>query len=134
MAFKKSIISVNTESVHSALVLKSDKRVLVNSEGFMYHLTHETVDGMMDRHIRYWRGEASGYSSYSLKQPCVSIIKAFGISVLRGSLWKGWAIFALSCAYLAYHLMSFVYIWEKKYGDASNLYSKIRNDLYNQWK
>lgn len=134
LAFRKSVIRINPSSVHCALYFSSNKTLTVKADGYMYHLTHATVDGMMDRHIRYWRGEAEGYCTESLKIPLKAIIRAFINTFKKGSLFKGWDIFALFCAYMAYHLMSFVYIWEKKYCNAPQLYDDIKKDVINQWK
>lgn len=133
LAFRKSVIRIDTTSVHSALYFSSSNTLFVDGEGYMYHLTHETVDGMMDRHIRYWRGEAEGYESSSFKGPFKSILRGLYDTFRRGGYWKGWDIFALVCAYMAYLLMSFVYIWEKKRSNAPVIYSSIRDEVYNQW-
>lgn len=76
LAFRKSTIQINDNSVHNALSIKGSNGIMVEG-GYMYHLTHETVDGMMDRHIRYWRGEANCFSGETLRWPCYSIFLHF---------------------------------------------------------
>ena len=133
LAARKSVIRIDETSVHGALYFSSSNNYCVEGYGSMYHLTHETADGMMDRHIRYWRGEAAGFDSQSFKGPLKLITKNFLLTVKRGGYWKGWDIFALVCAYLSYFLMSFVYIWEKKRSKAPEVYQEIRDEVCRQW-
>ena len=134
LAFRKSVIRINSKSVHGALAIETSKNVTIEGEGYMYHLTHATVDQMMDNHIRYWRGEASGFIGDSLKGPCHLIFLQFKKNLLKGVFWNGWDLFALGCAHLAYFLMSFVYIWEKKNSHATELYHQLREDNFKQWE
>lgn len=133
LAIRKSAIIINDKSVHDALVIDSPKEVMIDEGGYMYHLTHETVDVMLDRHIRYWRGEANAFSGDSLRWPCRLIYLHFKKNLFKGVFWSGWDLFALGCAHLAYYLMSFVYIWEKKNSHAKELYQQIREEKYKQW-
>lgn len=133
LAFRKSVLRINNAAVHGALSFSSTREEQVKGEGYMYHLTHATADNMMDRHIRYWRGEASGYTG-TLRGACASILLHFKKDVIKGSFWSGWDLFALGCAHLAYFLMSFVYIWEKKNNHSTELYQRLREDVCRQWK
>ena len=134
LAFRKKVARIDESTVHGALFFDSDKELLVEGEGYMYHLTHETVDMMMNRHIRYWRGEAECYNESSLTKPCKKILSTLKNDILKGAYWKGWDVFALACAHLAYSLMSFVYIWEKKHSRASESYQQLRDSIYKQWE
>ena len=134
LAFRKSTIRINSNSVHGALSIKATKEVMVEGEGYMYHLTHATADQMMENHIRYWRGEASGFKEDTLIQPKRLIFLQLKNDLLRGVFWNGWDLFALGCAHVAYFLMSFVYIWEKKKSHASELYQQLRDDNFKQWE
>lgn len=134
LAIRKSVLRINDNSVHDAMVVDSSNEIEIEGEGYMYHLTHETVDGMMDRHIRYWRGEASGFTGDSLSWPCRLIYLHFKKNLFKGTFWSGWDLFALGCAHLAYYLMSFVYKWEKRNSHASELYQQMREEKYRQWE
>ena len=134
LAFRKSVARIDETTVHGALYFDSNKEILIEGEGFMYHLTHETADVMMDRHIRYWRGEAETFSEKSLRKPCKSIFVALKNDIIRGAYWSGWDVFALACAHLAYYLMSFVYIWERKKSKASEVYQHLRETMYKEWE
>ena len=133
LAFRKSVIRIDTTSVHSALFFSSSNVLNILDGGYMYHLSHETVDSMMDRHIRYWRGEAEGFPSESFKEPFKAIIRSIYVLFRKGAFWNGWDIFALACAYIAYFLMSFVYIWEKKRSNAHTIYNNLREGVNKQW-
>lgn len=134
LAARKSVIGIDGTSVHGALCFSSSNSCFVEGEGYMYHLTHETADGMMSRHIRYWRGEAEIFDSPSFKEPFRLIVKNILLTIKRGGFWRGWNIFALVCAYISYYLMSFVYIWEKKRSKAPEVYQNIRDEVCKQWE
>lgn len=134
LAIRKSVIRINRNSVHGAMGFETSKERFVEGEGYMYHLTHETADGMMDRHIRYWRGEANSSCNVKFRSQCVGIFLHIKKDIMKGTFWGGWDLFALGCAHIAYYLMSFVYIWEKKNCHASILYHEMREDIFKQWE
>ena len=62
------------------------------------------------------------------------IIEFFKLTFLRKSFLMGWDGIMLSFAYLTYFMMSFVYKWEKKHGNAPEKYNAIRSEISNSWK
>ena len=132
---RKSVISIKKNGVHDALQFTGRELDLKsNIEYSMYHLTHETVDIMMENHIRYWRGEVND-ESISLGKSALRVIKEFlRIIFLRKSFLLGWDGIMLSFAYLTYFMMSFVYKWEKKRGHATEEYEAIRKLVLDEWR
>ena len=132
---RKSVIQVKPFGVHDAVRMTS-KRVLRLQKSqtvCIYHLTHETVDGMMQRHLRYWKAEAGNTSRVELKRSLRSILKlTVNLLVRRRNLFRGSAGIALSFAYLSYFLMKYVYQWEKRRGD-HRAYETMRSDILRQW-
>ena len=134
MVFRKSIIKINKAEVHSALHFDTKRHYkMKNSNDYcMYHLTHETVDKMMDRHIRYWRGEAKG--NIEIKRSFLHVLKAtWRVLVLRRTFLLGWNGVMLSFAYISYFMLSFVYRWERKYSEADSTYENIRRNILSEW-
>jgi glycosyltransferase involved in cell wall biosynthesis len=135
--YRNGALEINKDGVHDAVRFTSNRiyKLKKSKEHCIYHLTHETVDTMMERHTRYWRGEAFLFHDASLKEPLKKAIKEFLKVIFR---WKsflmGWDGIMLSFAFLSYFMMSFVYKWEKKRGRASEVYDKIRNDLITEWE
>lgn len=134
--FKKDVLRVNQDGVHDAVSLKSKKvfRINRNINKCMYHLTHETTDRMMERHIRYWRGEAASPEKIDLHQALIRIIKCLvNMVVVRRTMFRGKKGLALSFALLSYYMMSYVYQWESKYGDIS-CYENITKNIIKEWE
>jgi glycosyltransferase involved in cell wall biosynthesis len=74
---KKSSIIIEKGGVHNAARFEGNQIDMPNSNDYcMYHLTHETVDIMMDRHIRYWKGEANP-ENLSLRKSALNVVKEF---------------------------------------------------------
>lgn len=131
---KKSSIVINEEGVHDAANFVGHDFYMNKSDDYcMYHLTHETVDIMMDRHLRYWRGEANE-KNVDLKK----IIKTIFKSAIRLTFFKrlpvlGYDGFMLMFSFLTYQMMSYVYKWEQTRGKAPERYQKIRENVSKEW-
>lgn len=135
-AARLTAIHLNRGKVHDAISLASDRVYRVKGDRYrcMYHLTHETADRMMERHLRYWRGEAADAKNVNLRRSSLQLIKClYDVFLRRRTFYKGQTGRALSFAYLSYYLMSYVYQWEKKYGDSSN-YQKIAERIIGEWR
>ena len=99
----------------------------------MYHLTHQYVDIMMDRHIKYWKGEILA-ENINLWHTTKSIISAFLNLILIKRTWLlGYDGLMLMFSYLSYLMMSFVYKWEKSRSNAPQIYLKIKNEIESEW-
>jgi len=136
--FRKKIARVNLNSVHGALTLDSARKYEMpdSAEACMYHLTHSTMDIMMDRHLIYFRAEARVFpAGASLWQAVVDIFRAAYVLVFkRKTILLGWDGVALGMAYLSYWLLRFVYIWERRCSKAPAAYDKIRQDIERAWE
>jgi len=134
--FRKDIVLVNGKGVHDALKFQSDRIFTIDylKECYMYHLTHETTDIMMDRHIRYWRGEAKNSEDESIKYSFYFILRAIkNVFFKKKTFLLGWKGVMLGCAYISYFMMSFVYKWENKYSVAPKTYEDIKKQIHNDW-
>ena len=130
-------MSVNKTGVHDALKLESNRRYTIkNSDEFcMYHLTHATVDGMMERHIRYCRGEAVEGEKQSMRRAFLIVLRSIFTTIfIRKSFLLGWKGVMLSCAYISYFMMSFVYKWENRNSVARLTYETIQSDILKEWE
>lgn len=136
--FRKTALLINKNGVHNAISFKSDKvySIDLNLNSYLHHLTHESVDIMMDRHLRYWRGEGENYNDKSLKRALIDVLRNFkNVLLMKKSYLMGWNGVMLMFAFLSYHMMSFVYKWEKSNkGLASKEYFKLRNESLENWK
>ena len=135
--FKKAVLNIRTEEVHSAIGFTSNKKLDIVNVGnsAIHHLTHETVDSMMDRHLRYWRTEGEMYSDLTLKKALKGLLRAIKVVMVnKKTILMGWNGVALICAYLSYAMMSFVYKWEKINSNASEYYKDLREKSIENWK
>ena len=137
LVFRKSVVKINYNSVHSARYFDTDRNYQMpkSDEYCMYHLTHETVDLMMDRHMRYWHAEAKSFPptlplSNALKQILVSI---YDVLFKRKTWLTGWDGVALIMAFLSYSVLRFVYIWEQRCSKAPQIYLTIRESVSQAW-
>jgi glycosyltransferase involved in cell wall biosynthesis len=135
MVFRKSNLGYDPLSVHHSLVYSSNKHIidLPNKYG-MYHLTHESSDRMMERHLRYLRTEAHQGTNKSFFHSFLIVLKEiFKVLFWKKTFLLGWDGIMLSFAYLSYFMMGFVYKWEEKKGNANSKYQSIRNEIHNSW-
>ena len=133
--FRNGNYVINND-VDGALSLVNNKAYTIPEKyGFFSHLTHVSLDMMLDRHTRYWRGEAEMYQEKSL----VPAFKAFWESVKevskrRKTFFLGWEGIALSFAYVSYFMFSFLYIWEhRRKNKAEDIYKKLREQNTKDW-
>jgi glycosyltransferase involved in cell wall biosynthesis len=134
--FKKTALKVNKGETHSAFSFIGKNYYFKGDKiGALHHLTHETVDGMTLRHIRYWRAEGSNYNQSSLKKPLKAVFRSLYIIFFkRRTFMIGKRGIVLMCAYLSYYLMSLVYKWENKNSNAKKEYDLIREKISASWK
>lgn len=132
---RKSAFVIDNNEVHyAAKKVGKEYKFEDDSNECMYHLTHESVDVMMDRHLRYWRGEANS-SHIDLKKSELTVFKEFiRVVFYKKTFLLGKDGIMLSFAYLTYFMMSYVYQWEKKQGNGPNKYSEIKDNISTEWK
>lgn len=135
VVLKKSAFIIDANEVHGAVKkMGKEYEIKYDSDICMYHLTHETVDIMMDRHLRYWRGEAKA-DNISLDDSIKTVFKsAFRLIFLRKLPLLGRDGFMLLFSFLTYQMMSYVYKWEKTKGNAPEKYKEIKYNILREWK
>jgi glycosyltransferase involved in cell wall biosynthesis len=134
--FRRKTLQLS-QGVHDAIQFNSQRifKLEKSTEFCVYHLTHISVNIMMERHMRYWRGEAQYFDDPDLKKPFNKVIREFLKIVFKKKTYlMGWNGIMLSFAFLSYFMMSFVYKWEKKHNMAPQVYGKIRDDLAAEWE
>ena len=135
--FRRNIAKVRYDDVHGALSLDSKReyRMENSAEECLYHLTHETVDIMMERHVRYCRAEGKMFSKdIPLRSIFKSVIDStYRTFVKRKTFLMGWNGIALSLAFISYFMLRFIYIWEQRNSKAKENYGKIRDSMLNAW-
>jgi glycosyltransferase involved in cell wall biosynthesis len=136
--FRKRVVRIRADDVHAAITFNSDRQYKMpySDTRCMYHLTHETVDGMMERHLRYWRADARLYpAEQSLANAAKWILSSIRrVFFQKKSFLMGWDGFALGMAFITYMMMNFVYIWEKRRSKATQIYREIRETVMREWK
>lgn len=138
LVYRKRVAKINYNSVHGTLTFATKRHYKMdNSDEYcMYHLTHETADGMLERHIRYWHAEAIGFPpKMPLYKALIEVFRSIHTVVFRRRTWlMGWDGIALSFAFLTYSMMRFVYIWEKRRSQAPQIYQAIRESILKAWE
>ncbi|MEY2738179.1 MAG: hypothetical protein RL259_88 [Bacteroidota bacterium] len=131
---RKSVIKLNKDGVHNAISFNGNiKKLEYSIENCMYHLTHESVDIMMDRHLRYIRKEVQNVD-VTLKQLIIRILKTTVSLLFRKRIISlGFKGFALLFSYLSYQMLQFIYLWEKEQSEANSIYREIRNKINLEW-
>jgi glycosyltransferase involved in cell wall biosynthesis len=135
--YKKHIVQTSTV-VHKEMFHKS-KNIYVmpySDDENLFHLTHETMESFMERHIRYTRIETNNYEDE--KRALQASFKDFLNSVKevcfkRKSFLKGWDGVALGLAYISYFILKFLFVWQKFRGHGVAEYQKIRSEILTLW-
>jgi glycosyltransferase involved in cell wall biosynthesis len=137
VVFRKRVVKIHHDSVHAAVDFDTKRhyKMANSTEHCMYHLTHETVDIMMEHHLRYCRAEGRLFPpDSSMGKAALSIpIAIYQVFVQRKTFLMGWNGISLGAAYLSYFLLRFVYIWEHRHSEAPNVYQQIRSSILRAW-
>lgn len=135
VVLRKNAIAIDNKEVHGAAKkVGKEYKFKYHPVECMYHLTHESVDIMMDRHIRYWRGEAKA-ENVSLDSSIKTVLKsAFRLVFLKKLPLLGRDGFMLLFSFLTYQMMSYVYKWEKTKGNAPDKYKEIKDYILKEWE
>lgn len=135
--FRKRVVKIRYDSVHGAISFDTERHYkMANSNEYcMYHLTHQTADGMIERHLLYWRAEGRLFPpDTSLGKAALAILRAaYRVFVRRKTFLMGWNGIALGAAYISYLALSFVYIWEHRHSKAPETYQQIRSSILQTW-
>lgn len=133
---RKGNFTIN-DDVHGALSITNKNSYTISEKyGYYYHLTHVSLDMMLERHTRYWRGEALMYHERTM----IPAFKKFWWAIkdtVRGrkTFLLGWDGVALTFAYISYYMFSFLYIWEyRRKSKAENLYTEMRERNFEDWE
>ena len=131
--FKRADIVINHNVVHGVIQSNGKTEKIVNCDEFpMYHLTHDTVEKLIERHVRYWEGEAKA-KQINLCKSIVDVIRAlFNIIFIRKTYLLGYDGIALIFSYLSYLMMSYVYKWNAL-SDRTLIYKEIRERINRNW-
>lgn len=89
--FRRGNYVINND-VHGAICLKNTNSYSIPSSfGYMSHLTHVSLDMLLDRHTRYWRGEALMYNKKTLMPAFLKFWEAVKITIKkRKTFLLGW--------------------------------------------
>jgi glycosyltransferase involved in cell wall biosynthesis len=128
-------VNLNLESVHSVFVPNNTniyKIKVDNPEFAFYHLSHESAESMLVRHSRYWRGEIN--SKTTLQEDCKYILKkTIQLIFFKRTFFKGKDAIALAFSFLSYHMMTYVFKWDKLHGNEEEIYRSIRSEINKSW-
>ena len=133
---KTCLINIQEGEVHAAIKsnIQTVYKITPSKEDeAYYHLTHESADGVLNRHIRYWRAEAS--SPEPLNVPLKIVIKkTLSFLFYRRTFFKGKAAIALAFSYLTYYMITYIYRWNHMCNNATEVYRKIRDENLILWE
>lgn len=128
---------VINNDVHGALTLINTKSYTIpNKFGYFSHLTHVSLDMMLDRHTRYWRGEADMYDKKTLLPALQYVWRSVKYTMrVRKTFLLGWNGIAIMFAYVSYYMFSYLYIWEhRRKITAAQIYQELRDKNSKDWK
>ena len=126
-----------SNDVHGAFSLINYKSYTIPEKyGYYRHLSHVSVDMMLERHTRYWRGEAAMYNERTLIPSFEKFWEAVKLTVkTRKTFFLGWDGIALTFAYVSYFMFSFLYTWEyRRKNKAENIYYELREKNQKSWE
>lgn len=133
--FRKNILIKNYASVHSVLSFKKTTKIRINKKnGYLRHLTHKDIDIMLERHIRYCRAEGQNYQNMNLWPAFKHVLGALFLIFKRRTWSNGWDGIVLICAYLSYHLISFLYKWQHNHNHSDMIYKELREKNSQEWQ
>lgn len=133
--FKRNEIKIDKQGVHGAFIYSKDAVYKLVSKGTIRHLTHESVDDLLNRHIRYWRGERNNFNGKTLAKPIRNILKSMTVVLRKGTFFLGMNGLVLIIAYITYFLFSFLYKWEKlKSRSISKEYELLKDKSIHDWE
>ncbi len=98
----------------------------------LYHLTHPSVELMMERHIRYTRIEAEAYADprTAVRRSARKMLSALKTVLIgKRTILLGWDGAALALAYLSYAVLEFLFVWQKHRCKAGQVYQRIADEL-----
>jgi glycosyltransferase involved in cell wall biosynthesis len=126
---------VHSESSHSTN--KILHLMPPSPDAYYYHCTHETMEELFLKHLRYAKNEFktnSNLENHKLSTQGWGILKAiYHVTIRRKSILMGGDGISLSLAYISYFFMRYLFLWElkrKEYGG----YEKLRSDSLRAWK
>lgn len=136
LMYKKSVI-VTSNEVHKEITFNSTNiyKMKPSKDENLCHLTHETLDILTERHLRYTKLQAKQIenNSNSLKIGFKGILRSiYFVIIKKKSFLKGYDGIALGVAYISYFILRYLSIWEKVRGDGSSVYSKLRNEMLDE--
>ena len=133
--FRVSTLSINLDSVHAVLTPTSSRLYQIpftEPKVAYYHLTHQSAESVIERNVRYWKGEAS--SSEPLSQINKTIARTvIRFVFLRGGLFRGKQALALFYSFLSYFMMAYVCKWEYQYGKIESTYAALQKEIVDLW-
>jgi len=133
--FKKTVLQARNE-VHNEVCLVSKKHYklkLANENYAIHHLTHQTLDSFIERHMRYCRAETNKYSdeTKAFKEISKEIWRAFKSVFFKRKTWLlGWDGFALGIAYISYYIFKFLFVWQKFRATGEKKYSELEQNIF----
>jgi (heptosyl)LPS beta-1,4-glucosyltransferase len=129
---------ISSDKLHHENQSSSSRRYhmkIIDSERVLYHCTNDNADNYFKRQMMYTSYE-SHYEKTTLNKIFLEILKSIGIVVLKRRFFLGGKdALALSMAYISYHMMKFVYYWDRNNkNNGDNVYPKIRGKIDKLWQ
>ena len=139
LLFRRSVAKLRDDDVHGSLTFASARRLRMPAgkrEERVLHLTHERVDSMMERHVRYCRTEPLlAGQRLTLRRAGLSVLRSiYEVVVKRRTVFHGADGLALSFAWVSYWMLRYLYLWERKRSHASETYARIDRAVAAEWE
>lgn len=133
---RKSCLTTSNELHKEVQVTATNRHYYhhpVDNEVRVYHLTHQSIESFMERHIRYARYEANYLDKVTKKTLRKELFQIFrsGLNLLlKVRTWRmGYDGFAISIAYLSYYCLKYLFLWERYRGKGEERYIKLREKI-----
>lgn len=120
--------------VHKELECDEKNKYYISPKyGFIYHLTHQSVDSQFERHLRYTKREADELfkEKIPLKKLKKHILIMMSRTIVKALFKKNNNSFALNSAYLMYFMERYLYVWEK-YQNIDSCYENIKDKIISE--
>ena len=139
LLFRRSVARLREDNVHASLRFTSTRRMRMPAgarEENVLHLTHASVDSMMERHVRYCRMEPIvGGERLTVRRAAMSVWRSiYEVTVKRRTVFHGADGLALAFAWVSYWMLRYLYVWEKKRSHASETYERIERTVAADWE
>ncbi len=126
--FRKSSLNFSN-IVHHEVQFDENSVYELKDGGYVYHLSHQSVESQNERHIRYTKREAQNLvdQKVPLKKLRFELIKQCIKLLIKNKFWANNDLFAFNIAFLTYYAQRYLFVWENYHGSIEAYYDEIKD-------